>query len=136
MFKPTSGSARICGYDVVAESIEAKRRIGYVPERGAIYEITTPNEYLNLVATLHDVDREIAETRSSELLRLFGLNENSQQQMFDFSKGMKQKVSLCAALLTEPEVLLLDEPLSGLDANTVSIVKELLRTLATEKAHL
>lgn len=133
MFKPSSGSARVCGYDVVEESQEAKRRIGYVPESGAIYEITTPTEYLNLVATLHDIDEGIAESRTNELLRLFGLSEHSKQQMFDFSKGMKQKVLICAALLTEPEVLLLDEPLSGLDANTVSIIKELLRSLATQE---
>ncbi len=132
MIKPSSGAARICGHDVRTDSLEAKRSIGYVPENGAVYEVTTPNEYLNLVATLHDIDRERAEIRSSELLRLFGLSEQSKQQMFDFSKGMKQKVLLCAALLTEPQVLLLDEPLNGLDANTVSVVKELLRSLASE----
>lgn len=132
MIKPSSGTARICGHDVRTDSLEAKRSIGYVPENGAVYEVTTPNEYLNLVATLHDIDRERAETRSSELLRLFGLSDQSKQQMFDFSKGMKQKVLLCSALLTEPQVLLLDEPLNGLDANTVSVVKELLRSLASE----
>lgn len=132
MIKPSSGTARICGHDVRTDSLEAKRSIGYVPENGAVYEVTTPNEYLNLVATLHDIDRERAETRSTELLRLFGLSDQSKQQMFDFSKGMKQKVLLCSALLTEPQVLLLDEPLNGLDANTVSVVKELLRSLAGE----
>lgn len=132
MIKPTSGSAYICGYDVVKYSLEAKRKFGYVPESGAIYEVTTPTEYLHLVATLHDMDKESAESKANELLRLFGLSDNSKQQMFDFSKGMKQKVLICAALLTEPEVLMLDEPLNGLDANTVSVVKELLRSLAND----
>ena len=132
MLKPTSGSASICGHDVVDESLEAKRKFGYVPESGAIYEVTTPTEYLNLVATLHDLERESAESKANELLRLFGLSDQSKQQMFDFSKGMKQKVLICAALLTEPQVLLLDEPLNGLDANTVTVVKELLRSLAND----
>ncbi|MCY4142233.1 MAG: ABC transporter ATP-binding protein [Gammaproteobacteria bacterium] len=132
MLKPSSGSARICGHNVVEDSLEAKRKIGFVPESGAVYEVTTPNEYLDLIATLHDIDRDRAQTRSKELLRLFGLSDQSGQQMFDFSKGMKQKVLLCAALVTEPEVLLLDEPLNGLDANTVSVVKELLRSLAND----
>lgn len=132
MLKPSSGSARICGHDVVEDSLEAKRKVGFVPESGAIYEVTSPNEYLDLIATLHDIDRDRARARSKELLRLFGLSDQSEQQMFDFSKGMKQKVLLCSALVTEPEVLLLDEPLNGLDANTVSVVKELLRSLAND----
>ena len=132
MIKPTSGSAYVGGYDVVKHSLEAKRKFGYVPENSAIYEVTTPSEYLHLVATLHDLEPESAKSKANELLRLFGLSDNSEQQMFDFSKGMKQKVLICAALLTEPEVLLLDEPLNGLDANTVSVVKELLRSLASE----
>ena len=132
MTKPTSGTARVCGFDVVKDSLEVKRNIGYVPESGAVYEVTTPTQYLELVATLHDIEPSRAQPRIEELLRLFELSENAGQQMFEFSKGMKQKVLICAALLTEPRVLLLDEPLNGLDANTVTVVKQLLKSLADD----
>jgi ABC-2 type transport system ATP-binding protein len=132
MIQATSGRASVAGYDVALEPLEVKKRIGYVPETGALYESLSPNEYLDLIAALHHIDRAAGRTRAQELLELFGLHDVATQPMGEFSKGMKQKVVLSAALLHRPEVLFLDEPLNGLDAGAATIVKELLRKLAAQ----
>ena len=132
MIKPTRGRALVGGIDVVAQPMEAKRRIGYVPESGALYETLSGREYLELVAALHGVDDRAAAPRASELFEVLGLAEAADQRISDYSKGMKQKVLLAAALLHRPDILLLDEPLNGLDANSVHLVKEVLRGLAAQ----
>ena len=129
---PTSGTARVCGFDVVKNPIEVKNRIGYVPETGALYETLTAREYLNLVAKIYRMDVETAERRIESFLRQFSLLDDGNVRTAAFSKGMKQKVAICAALLPNPEVLLLDEPFDGLDATTALVVKELLRELADQ----
>jgi ABC-2 type transport system ATP-binding protein len=132
LLPPTAGRARVAGFDVVTQPLEVKRRIGYVPESGALYESLTPAEYLELVASLHHIEPEVANARIEELLDLFDLSDVRHQRMTEFSKGMKQKVLISAALIHKPEVLFLDEPLSGLDANAAMIVKELLKKLAAQ----
>jgi ABC-2 type transport system ATP-binding protein len=132
MLRPTSGSARVAGFDVVAQALEMKRRIGFVPESGAIYENLTAAEYLDLVASLHHMEPARSRSRSRELLDLFGLVDDEHRRIAEFSKGMRQKVLLSAALLHNPDVLFLDEPLTGLDANAALVVKELLRSLAAQ----
>ncbi len=129
---PTSGTARVCGFDVMKNPIEVKNRIGYVPETGALYETLTAREYLNLVAKIYRMDVETAERRIESFLRQFSLLDDGNVRTAAFSKGMKQKVAICAALLPNPEVLLLDEPFDGLDATTALVVKELLRELADQ----
>jgi ABC-2 type transport system ATP-binding protein len=109
-----------------------KRRIGYVPETAALYDGLTAAEYLELIACLHHLDRSVADTRSGELLELFGLDADKHQRMREFSKGMRQKVLIASALLHRPEVLFLDEPLDGLDANAALVVKEVLKQLAAQ----
>jgi ABC-2 type transport system ATP-binding protein len=130
MIRPTSGRAVVAGFDVVEQPIEAKKRIGYVPETAALYDGLTASEYLELIACLHHLDRRTAVTRSDELLDLFGLAADRHQRMNEFSKGMRQKVLIAAALIHRPDVLFLDEPLDGLDANAAMIVKEVLKRLA------
>lgn len=132
MLKPSYGTARIAGFDVVSDPLEVKRRIGYVPESGAIYDNLTAEEYLELVASLHRLDLTRAQPRALELLQLFGLAEDKNRRIAEYSKGMRQKVLIAAALLHTPEVLFLDEPLTGLDANAALMVKELLRSLAAQ----
>jgi ABC-2 type transport system ATP-binding protein len=132
MIKPTRGRALVAGIDVVAAPMEAKRRIGYVPESAALYETLSGREYLALVAALHQVDAASASARAAELFDVFDLSDAADQRISDYSKGMKQKVLLAAALLHRPDVLLLDEPLNGLDANSVHLVKEVLRGLAAQ----
>ena len=132
MLQPSAGSARVAGYDVVADPIEVKKRVGFVPETGALFEYLSAEEYLELVATLHKIEDEEASARIEKFLRLFGLYQEREKRMHTFSKGLRQRVVICSALISNPEVLLLDEPLEGLDATTALIVKELLSELATQ----
>ena len=134
LIQPSAGRASIAGFDIVAQPIEAKKRLGYVPETGALYESLTPDEYLELIGCLYHLEPRISATRRGELFELFGLTTAvaGGQRMSEFSKGMKQKVAIAAALLHKPDVLFLDEPLDGLDANAAMIVKELLKRLAAQ----
>jgi ABC-2 type transport system ATP-binding protein len=132
MIRPTSGRAIVSGFDIVEQSLEAKARIGYVPETAALYEGLTATEYLELIACLHHLDTGTSWSRAAELLELFGLAEVQNRRMTEFSKGMRQKVLIAAALIHRPQVLFLDEPLDGLDANAALIVKEVLKQLAAQ----
>ncbi len=132
MIRPTSGRAAVAGFDISTDPLEVKKRIGYVPETAAVYDGLSAAEYLELVGCLHHLDPHTSATRRGELLDLFGLGAVANQRMTEFSKGMRQKVLIAAALLHRPEVLFLDEPLDGLDANAAAVVKELLRKLAAQ----
>ena len=132
LIKPDSGRASVCGFDVVEQPLEVKKRLGFVPETPALYESLTANEYLELISCLHHLDRHTASARTRELLELFGLSSNADQRLNEFSKGMRQKIVIAAALMHRPEVLILDEPLDGLDANTAMVIKELLKRLAAQ----
>jgi ABC-2 type transport system ATP-binding protein len=132
LIRPTSGRALVAGFDVVQQPLEAKRRLGYVPEHPALYDTLTATEFLEVVSSLHHLDSASAASRRDELLDLLGLGEARHQRLNAFSKGMKQKVVLAAALIHRPEVLILDEPLDGLDANSARVVKGLLRSLASQ----
>lgn len=132
MIRPTGGRAIVAGFDVVAAPLEVKKRIGYVPESGALFQALTPREYIDLVGALHHLDPPTARKRGDDLLEVFGLRQAAGQRMAEFSKGMKQKVAIIAALLHNPEILFLDEPLDGLDANAALLVKQLLRQLAAQ----
>jgi len=133
LMQPTTGVVRIAGFDVVEEPIEVKKRIGYVPENAILYESLTADEYLDLAGTLRHLDPDKLAERREELFTLFELSKADRKKLLaEFSKGMKQKVLLIAALIHNPEVLILDEPLSGLDANAALIFKEVLRKYAHE----
>ena len=132
MIRPTTGRAMVAGFDVVLQPLEAKKRLGYVPETAALYDGLTAAEYLELIACLYHLDRETAHTRSAEVLELFGLAADKHQRMSEFSKGMRQKVLIASALIHRPDVLFLDEPLDGLDANAAMVVKEVLKQLASQ----
>jgi len=125
-----TGRARVCGFDVARDPIEVKRRIGYVPEAGALYEALTPLEFLSLVGRLFGIGSDKLQEKALELLRIFDLQDRRDERMTAFSKGMKQKVLIIAGLIHNPEVIFLDEPLSGLDANSALVVKELIAGLA------
>ena len=132
MIKPDSGRARVAGFDVVSDPLEVKKRIGYVPESAALYESLSAREYLELVASLYHLPRESAGHRIEEMLARFELSHAIDQRLSEFSKGMKQKVLIASALMHRPDVLFLDEPLTGLDANAALVVKELIRGLAAQ----
>src|SRR5690348_11883251 len=125
LLTPQQGRARVAGFDVETQPLEVKRRIGYVPETPALYDSLTASEYLELVGCLHHLDPAAVRTRRDELLKLFGLDLAQHQRIKEFSKGMRQKVVIASALLHKPDVLILDEPFDGLDANTALVMKEL-----------
>jgi ABC-2 type transport system ATP-binding protein len=129
--RPTTGIVRIAGFDVVQEPLEVKKRIGYVPENAILYESLTADEYLDLAGTLRHIDRKKLSEQREELFSLFDLSKEDRKKLLaEFSKGMKQKILLISALIHNPEVLILDEPLSGLDANAALIFKEVIRKFA------
>jgi ABC-2 type transport system ATP-binding protein len=132
MIKPDGGRAIVAGFDVARDPIEVKKRIGYVPESAALYESLSAREYLELIASLYHLPREATSHRIEEMLERFDLAGAIDQRLSEFSKGMKQKVLIASALMHRPEVLFLDEPLTGLDANAALVVKELIRGLAAQ----
>jgi ABC-2 type transport system ATP-binding protein len=126
------GEITILGKDLKTESHEIKKHIGYVPETGALYDLLTPNEYVSFIGTLYGLDHAMLESRIKNLLSFFGMEKHADQRMDTFSKGMKQKILIIAGVINNPDILFLDEPLSGLDANSVIQVKELLIHLARD----
>jgi ABC-2 type transport system ATP-binding protein len=126
------GEARVAGIDARKEPTALKRRLGYVPENIALYEGLTAHEYLQLVGRLHDLDDRLIERRIEALLDALELSSRAHAPLSGFSKGMRQKVMLAAALLHDPQVLFLDEPLSGLDVGSTILIKELIRSLARD----
>ena len=132
LIRPTSGDARVGGHSVLEQPLEVKARLGYVPESGALFEKFSPVEYLTLIGRLYRLSEARIRDRMGEELRSFGLEGDKDKPMGVLSKGTKQKVCWISALLHEPEVLVLDEPLNGLDVETVAHVKEMMRRLALE----
>ncbi|MFD2526437.1 ABC transporter ATP-binding protein [Flavihumibacter stibioxidans] len=126
------GSITVKGIDLRQEPMEVKKLVGYVPELADLYEVLTPVEFLELIAGLHQLEPAMAADRIQKMLVAFGLGANLHQRMDTFSKGMRQKVLLISGLLHDPDIIILDEPLSGLDANSVIIVKELISQLAAQ----
>ncbi|MGB3544586.1 ABC transporter ATP-binding protein [Rubrivirga sp.] len=127
-----SGRVEVGGVDVKVDPVEVKRRFGYVPEHGHVYESFTPREYLTFIGRMHRLSEAEITSRTAAHLTFWDLEDAGDRSMVGFSKGMKQKVLISAALLHDPPVLLLDEPLGGLDAHAVLQTRALLRTLAAK----
>lgn len=123
------GNATLMGLDVRKNPVEIKQKIGYIPEQAALYDVLTPLEYLHFVGKLYQMEDAVIEKKSRDLLQLFELSDKAASRMNGYSKGMKQKVLLISGLIHNPEIIFLDEPLSGLDANAVILVKEILAQL-------
>ncbi len=132
MLPPSAGTATICNYDIIKNTMEVKRRIGYVPESGTLYTSLTPFEYLQFVGRLYHMSEVMIEKKTKEFIEFFGLKSYIHKRMNEFSKGMKQKVVISASLIHNPQVIFMDEPLTGLDANTALMLKQLLRNLTKE----
>jgi ABC-2 type transport system ATP-binding protein len=130
LLEPTSGDIVFNGQDVRADWTGFQRRLGYVPEEPHLYPQLSGREYLQLVGRLRGLPRRTLEPRMDEMLRLFSLWEDRHTALSSYSKGMRQKILLSAALLHDPELLILDEPFSGLDVNTALVLRSLVRALA------
>jgi ABC-2 type transport system ATP-binding protein len=127
LLQPDRGSIQVFGLDALAEPLAAKRMIAWTPDEPLLYDRLNPMEYLEFVAGLWGVDAKQAQARAEDLLRLLGLWEERAQRCEGFSRGMKQKTALAAALIHDPRLLILDEPLTGLDAGSARQVKRVLR---------
>lgn len=134
MLEPTSGSATICGFDLVREPLEVKRKVGFVPDSGAVFESLTGLEYLEMVAALYGIPEMEARERIRQFIVFFDLawETLTDKLLGAYSKGMRRKVVITAALLHNPPVVFFDEPLDGLDANAAVGFKALIQTLARE----
>jgi ABC-2 type transport system ATP-binding protein len=130
LVEPSDGRILYGGRSVFADLPAFQRRIGYVPEEPNLYPFLSGREYLLLAGRLRGLEREELDRKIDRFLRLFSLSDDGDAPVSSYSKGMRQKILLSAALLHDPEVLILDEPLSGLDANTMIAVRELLHALA------
>jgi len=134
MLEPTGGTATICGFDLRLQTVEVKRRVGFVPESGAVFESLTGLEYLVMIAALYGIAEADAVPRIRQFITFFDLSfETLTDKMLGaYSKGMRRKVVITAALLHNPPVVFFDEPLDGLDANAAVGFKALIQTLARE----
>jgi ABC-2 type transport system ATP-binding protein len=126
------GNVKIKGIDVKENPLAVKRIIGYIPELADLYDVLTPLEFLLMVGRLHDMEDAQIEERASRMLDFLGLKDQLHERMDTFSKGMRQKVLLVSGLLHNPEIIFMDEPLSGLDANAVILVKEIILRLVEQ----
>lgn len=127
-----SGRAIVAGYDLAVQPLEAKKRLGFVPETPRLYESLTADAFLDVIGALYHLDPSTSKARRNDLIELFGLGDVRYQRLREFSKGMRQKVVIAAALMHRPPVLILDEPFDGLDANTALVMKALLREMAAQ----
>jgi len=127
LLQPDAGTISVAGIDALADPVAAKRLMAWVSDEPMIYDKLTPLEYLEFVAGLWRVEAAVAETRARELLDWLGLAAEAHARCEGFSKGMRQKVALAGALVHEPTVIILDEPLTGLDAGSARQVKSVLR---------
>ncbi|MEM9834858.1 MAG: ABC transporter ATP-binding protein [Bacteroidota bacterium] len=126
------GEVNVLGFDVKKDPLEVKRRIGYIPEAAELYDVLTPHEYYELIAGLHELPLDTALKRAKKLEDFLQLSYTKTQRIDTFSKGMRQKVLFISGLLHDPELIFLDEPLAGLDANSVIRVKSLISQFAEQ----
>jgi len=130
LLETSSGAVFFEGQDIARDPVRFRQRLGYVPEEPILYTFQSANEYLELVGRLREIEPRLLARKIGALLELFGLSHAANQDIGSFSKGMKQRVMLVAALLHDPDVLVLDEPDSGLDVTTTLILRQLVMALA------
>ena len=132
--KPDSGSVKVCGIDVTAEPIEAKRHIGYLPEHNPLYTDMYVKEYLDFTADVYSLPSK--RERIDEVICLTGLQNEYKKTIGSLSKGYRQRVGLAAAIIHNPDVLILDEPTTGLDPNQIVEIRELIKDFGQERTVL
>lgn len=130
IISPTSGTAKVVGYDIITESQQVKINCGFLPESPGLYQKLTAKEFLEFVGELYYLPKEVISSRIEELLDLFDLEGRENDLLEGYSRGMKQKVCLCAALIQDPKIIFLDEPTSNLDPAATRMVKDLISDLA------
>ena len=131
---PDAGNATVSGIDVLKEPLESKKKIGYLPESNPLYYEMFVREYLDFIADVHQVKNKKA--KIEQVIATVGLTPESRKKIGQLSKGYKQRVGLAAALIHDPEVLILDEPTTGLDPNQIIEIRDVIKKLGREKTVL
>jgi ABC-2 type transport system ATP-binding protein len=129
---PSSGNAKVCGYDVSAQSLEVRRHIGYLPEHNPLYLDMYVREFLEFAGGLHKIPN--VRKRAGEMIGLTGLEPEQNKKIGALSKGYRQRVGIAQAMIHDPKVLIMDEPTTGLDPNQLEEIRSLIRTLGKEKS--
>ena len=129
ILRPTSGWAKIAGYDVLRDAVEVRRRVGLLTEHHGLYARMRPEEYLEFFGRTYGLDAQAVRRRAGELLEVYGLGSARSQRLGEFSKGMRQKLALVRCLLHDPAVLLLDEPTSAMDPSSARQVRSGIQSL-------
>lgn len=132
LIRQFEGEVTLLGHNLRTDDIRIRQYIGYIPENAVLYEQLTPVEYLEFIGTLYGMSPEITHRKITELLELFEMKNQSNNRILNFSKGMKQKIHIISGMLHNPDILFMDEPLNGLDANSVIMVKEIISQLTRE----
>lgn len=130
IIKPTDGTAKLNGFDILKDETEVKRITGMLAESPGLYEKLSAFEFLEFIGALYEVPANVLKERIDDLLKLFSLDDRRDDLLEGYSRGMKQKVLLAAALVHDPSMLFLDEPTSGLDPRAALVVKDLIKKLA------
>ena len=130
LIEPSRGQVLLDGQDVRQDLIAFRRRLGYVPEEAILYSYLTGLEYLQLIGRLRGMPLDVVDRRANDLLELFSLHPHRHAPIANYSKGMKQRVLISAALMHDPDVLILDEPLSGIDVSSAQLFRFVLTELA------
>lgn len=132
MLMPDGGSITVDGIDVIHDDVEAKRQIAYVPDSPEIYDIMTGRQYLNFIADVFELSDEERNKQIDRYAEVFEMKDNLDVMIAGYSHGMKQKIVIMGALIHSPKLLILDEPMVGLDAKSSFRLKEIMRALADE----
>ena len=132
---PTSGTATVCGFDVLDQPMEVRKRVGYLPEANPLYFEMYVREYMEFTAGIHGLGKN-AKKRIEDMVDMTGLGKEAHKKIGALSKGYKQRVGLAQAMLHDPEVLVLDEPTSGLDPNQIVEIRDLIKNLGGSKTVL
>lgn len=127
LMKPTSGAARLCGFDVQEQPLEARRRLAFVPDFPFLYEKLTPWEFFRFTGQLFQMDDARIAKNGAELVERFNLGDYARKSIEGLSHGTRQRVAIAAALLHDPEVFVIDEPMVGLDPQHTRVVKDILK---------
>lgn len=133
---PTSGDVKVCGYDIFDNPMEVRRLIGYLPEQNPLYYDMYVREFLLFVAGIHRIEKKLRRERVEEIIELTGLSKEVNKKIAALSKGYKQRVGIAQALIHDPEVLILDEPTTGLDPNQLVEIRNLIKQVGKTKTVL
>ena len=130
---PTSGSVQVCGYDVMENSVEVRKKVGYLPEHNPLYLDMYVHEYLRFIGSLHSMNGKSLKNRVDEMVEICGLSLEQHKKIGALSKGYRQRIGLAQSLIHDPQVLILDEPTTGLDPNQITEIRNLIKNISQKK---